>query len=98
MPIDITKNKQGIHKSKGGLIRSFVEIKNEKIKDISISGDFFLFPEEALSKIIEELKGTMANREAIQKKIETTYKKENIQSPGTTPADFTESIMKALEG
>ncbi|MCE8423282.1 MAG: hypothetical protein J5U19_12510 [Candidatus Methanoperedens sp.] len=89
--------KQGIHKSKGGLIRSFVGTENGIIDDISISGDFFLFPEEALSKIIEELKGAAAKREEIQKNIEATYKKENIQSPGTTPSDFTESIMKSLE-
>lgn len=96
--MDSSKIKRGIHKSKGGLIRSFVTIENGIIKDISISGDFFLFPEEALFKILEQLKGTPAKREKIQRNIEKTYEKENIQSPGTTPADFVESIMKALEG
>ena len=95
--MDSSKIKQGIHKSKGGLIRSFVTIENSIIKDIRISGDFFLFPEEAIFKIIEQLKGTPAKREVIQKIIEETYEKENIQSPGTAPSDFTESIMKALE-
>ncbi len=95
--MDSSKIKQGIHKSKGGLIRSFVTIENSIIKDIRISGDFFLFPEEAFFKIIEQLKGTPAKREEIQKNIEETYEKENIQSPGTAPSDFTESIMKALE-
>jgi len=95
--MDSSKIKQGIHKSKGGLIRSFVTIENSIIKDIRISGDFFLFPEEAIFKIIEQLKGTPAKREEIQKNIEETYEKENIQSPGTAPSDFTESIMKALE-
>ena len=95
--MDSSKIKQGIHKSKGGLIRSFVTIENSIIKDIRISGDFFLFPEEAIFKMIEQLKGTPAKREEIQKNIEETYEKENIQSPGTAPSDFTESIMKALE-
>ncbi len=95
--MDSSKIKQGIHKSKGGLIRSFVTIENSIIKDIRISGDFFLFPEEAIFKILEQLKGTPAKREEIQKNIEETYEKENIQSPGTAPSDFTESIMKALE-
>ena len=57
-----------------------------------------MFPEEALFVILERLKGTPANRAAIQKNIEETYTKENIQSPGTSPSDFVESIMKALEG
>ncbi len=92
-----SKTKQGIHKSKGGLIRSFVKVQDGTIKDIEISGDFFLFPEEALFKILEQLKGTQADRDEIQKNIEWIYEKEHIQSPGTLPCDFTESIMKALE-
>lgn len=95
--MNTSKTRQGIHKSRGGLIRSFVATENGMIKDITISGDFFLFPEEALFEIIGHLKGAPANREKLRKNIEETYKKENIQSPGTTPSDFTESIMKALE-
>jgi hypothetical protein len=91
------KTKQGLYKSKGGLIRSFVNTENGIIKDISISGDFFLFPEDAFFKIIQELKGIPAIRQDIERKIQEVYNKENIQSPGTFPADFAESIMKALE-
>ncbi len=89
--------KKGIHKSKGGLIRSFVRIEQGIIKEVTVSGDFFLFPEEAIFRMLEQLKGTPVIRDEIQKKIEEIYMKENIQSPGTTPADFTESIMKALK-
>ncbi len=96
--MEISKTKKGIHKSKGGLIRSFLVIENGKIRDIEISGDFFLFPEDAIFKILEELKDMPAERDEIQKNIESTYERENIQAPGTTPADFTESIMKAVEG
>lgn len=95
--MDILKTKPGIHKSKGGLIRSFVILENGKIKDITISGDFFLFPEEAVFKILDNLKGTPAKREDLLKNIEDTYAKESIRSPGTAPLDFAESIMKALE-
>ncbi|KCZ73435.1 Bacterial lipoate protein ligase C-terminus [Candidatus Methanoperedens nitroreducens] len=95
--MDISETKQGIYKSKGGLIRSFVSIEDGMIKEITISGDFFMFPEEAIFKILGQLKGTPANREEIQKNIEAIYQKEGIQSPGTAPSDFTESIMKALE-
>jgi lipoate-protein ligase A len=93
----ISKTKQGIHKSKGGLIRSFVTVEDGYIEDITISGDFFMSPEEALFIILEQLKGKPANRAALQKNIEEIYEKENIQSPGTAPSDFVESIMKALE-
>ena len=95
--MEIPKTKQGIHKSRGGLIRSFVTLERGSIMEITISGDFFLFPEEAIFAILENLRGTPAKREDIQKNIEGTYEKENINSPGTLPSDFTESIMKALE-
>ncbi len=95
--MEILKTKPGIHKSRGGLIRSFVKIENGKIKDITISGDLFLFPEVAVFKLLENLKGTPVKREELLKNIEETYALENIQSPGTAPSDFTESIMKALE-
>jgi lipoate-protein ligase A len=94
----VIKTQQGLHKSKGGLIRSFVRTENGIIKDINISGDFFLFPEDAFFKMIQELKGIPAIREDLERKIQEVYLKENIQSPGTLPADFAESIMKALEG
>lgn len=92
------KTPQGIHKSKGGIIRSFVKAKNGIIEEISISGDFFMFPEEAFFEIAKGLKGTRAKREDVEKKIEEIYGKENIQSPGTSPSDFAESIMRSLEG
>ena len=95
--MEIPKTKQGIHKSRGGLIRSFVSEDHGIIREVTISGDFFLFPEDAVFRILENLRGTAAKREAIQKNIEETYEKEKIQSPGTAPSDFTESIMKALE-
>ena len=46
--------KQGIHKSKGGLIRSFVKLEGNQIEDIAFSGDFFLFPETAIEQIALE--------------------------------------------
>jgi hypothetical protein len=48
--------------------------------------------------MIQDLKGIPAIREDIVQKIQEVYIKENIQSPGTLPADFAESIMKSLEG
>jgi outer membrane protein assembly factor BamA len=89
--------RQGIHKSRGGLIRSFVKEKNDRIEDITFSGDFFLFPEEAIFSIIESLKGKMLKREEIVETITSVYRAKRVESPGTTPDDFAESILKALE-
>ncbi|MDF1557099.1 MAG: lipoate protein ligase C-terminal domain-containing protein [ANME-2 cluster archaeon] len=90
--------RKGIHKSKGGVIRSFVKVDDGTITDITFSGDFFLFPEDAIDSIEEGLKGTDANNDAVLLAVELVYESEHIQSPGTTPEDFTISIMQAVRG
>ena len=40
--------REGRHKSKGGLIHSFVKLEGSQIEDIAFSRDFFLFPETAI--------------------------------------------------
>ncbi len=89
---------KGIHKSKGGVIRSFLKVDGGTITDITFSGDFFMFPEDAIDSIEEGLKGTAANNEAVLSAVEQVYGSKQIQSPGTTPEDFTISIMQAVGG
>jgi lipoate-protein ligase A len=89
---------KGIHKSKGGIIRSFLKVDNGLISDISFSGDFFMFPEDAIDVILAQLNGTAATEEAVLSAVREVYKSEGIQSPGTTPEDFTTSIMQAIGG
>ncbi|MCL7413365.1 MAG: hypothetical protein M8353_07075 [ANME-2 cluster archaeon] len=90
--------RKGIYKSTGGIIRSFLKIDGGTITDITFSGDFFMFPEEAIDSIEERLKGTAANTAAVLQAVEQVYRSEHIQSPGTTPEDFTRSIMQAVGG
>ena len=89
--------KEGRHKSKGGLIRSFVKLGGNKIQDIEFSGDFFLFPESAIEQITESLKGTYANSDSVLAAVREAYESESITAPGTAPEDFTTSIMQAIE-
>jgi lipoate-protein ligase A len=89
---------KGIYKSKGGIIRSFLKVDKGKITDITFSGDFFLLPEDAIDLITQRLIGTDTEKDSIRYVVEDVYKTEQIQSPGTTPEDFTRSIMQAIGG
>lgn len=89
--------KQGRHKSKGGLIRSFVKLKDNTIEDISFSGDFFLFPESAIELVIVFLKGTAATYDSVLHAVRVAYESERVTAPGTSPEDFAISIMQAIE-
>ncbi|MHA1271064.1 MAG: lipoyl protein ligase domain-containing protein [Candidatus Helarchaeota archaeon] len=94
--IKIAKNSgvvQSIYKASGGLIKILIELVNLRIKDILISGDFFIYPENSLRLLENELKGKMFNINELQATIYQFYKNFNIEALGVEPKDF----IKAFE-
>lgn len=86
----------GLYKAKGGLIRSAEEIENKKtIRDVVVSGDFNLFPKEALGDVENALKNKDFEQNTIKKEVERMYDKKKIESPGVGPADITKTITEA---
>jgi lipoate-protein ligase A len=86
----------GLYKAKGGLIRTAEEIENKKrIRDIIVSGDFNLFPKDALTEVEKDLKNKDFSRKAIEKSIEKTYGQKKIESPGVEPEDIARTITEA---
>jgi lipoate-protein ligase A len=86
----------GLYKAKGGLIRSAGEIENKKkITDIAVSGDFNLFPKEALNDVENALKNKDFDKEVIAREVEKAYAKRKIESPGVAPEDIAKTIAEA---
>ena len=83
-------------KAQGGLIRVITRLREGRIDDVSISGDFTLFPSFALGALEQALRGTRATPETLKSKIEEVYYRLSIQSPGVTSSDFTTAIMNAV--
>ena len=82
--------RQKIHKAPGGLIRATTEVEDGVIAGVSISGDFFFFPEEKLVELEAALVGVQAaETEAV---IAGFYEQHGIESPGVTPADLTQAM------
>lgn len=79
----------------GKMIRIRVEYIDNKIKDINITGDFFLHPEEAIENIEEELKGVDLEEKRIIEKLEKTVKKHNIKFFGINEQSLARAIMVA---
>ncbi len=86
---------EGILKVEGGLLRIDVEVQENKIKDIKITGDFFFFPEEKIEELEEVLKGAEASEEKIAEIIEKFYKENEIEA-SISPKDIAAAIMRAL--
>jgi lipoate-protein ligase A len=83
-------------KALGGLIRVIVRLREGRIDDVSISGDFTLLPSFALGALEKAIRGIKATSETLQARLQEAYYCMNIQSPGVSPVDFTIAIMYAV--
>jgi len=87
----------GLHKARGGLIRTAEEISKGKIEDITISGDFTFFPKEQLMGLEESLEKVPIEEDQIIEKVEAFYKKERVESPGVESKDFALTILNPVK-
>jgi len=77
---------QHAHKAPGGLMKAVYELKENKISNLSISGDFFCYPRKAISDLESNLEGS--NLAEIGGLITKFYKKTEFEIPGITLADW----------
>jgi len=83
----------GIHKAKGGLIRTVEELEERKITEIGISGDFQFYPKDELTSMEVELRETEFEEQELRGKIQQFYEEHRVQAPGVTSEDFTTAII-----
>lgn len=83
-------------KAQGGLIRVIARLRESRIDDVSISGDFTLLPSFALGALEQAIRGIKATPETLEARLQEAYNRMNIQSPGVSPVDFTTAIMNAV--
>jgi len=82
--------KQKMHKAPGGLIRATTEVQDGIIAAVSISGDFFFFPEGRLVDLEAALVGV--SEVDVEVSIARFYEEQGVESPGVTPADFAQVL------
>jgi lipoate-protein ligase A len=86
----------GLHKAKGGLIRTTEEISRGRIVDINISGDFTFFPKEQLVGLEESLEKVSLEEEKIIERVETYYEEKKVESPGVESKDIAKTILDPI--
>ncbi|MDZ7611197.1 MAG: lipoate protein ligase C-terminal domain-containing protein [Candidatus Moranbacteria bacterium] len=85
--------KKTIHKVSGGkLLRIKAEINNSVIREIKITGDFFIHPENDLMKIEEILQGKQIDQ--AKQAVDEFTEKNQTQIIGFTSADLQEALKK----
>jgi lipoate-protein ligase A len=75
-----------VHKAPGGLIRADFEVGEGRFLTVSLSGDFFCFPEEGVSWLENMLEG-QALQDA-RKLIVSLYSDQGIETPGIEVDDW----------
>lgn len=70
---------------------------DKAIQKIQITGDFFLYPEEAIETIQKQLQGTDLNKEKLTHKINEIFKQEKIEAFGFNSEQLAEAILGACK-
>lgn len=84
---------QKMKKLPGGLMKILMEIDNKIIKDILITGDFWIIPENTIKTIEKRLIGKKLDINIIKEEISKVYDELNAQSPGTSIKEFSNLIV-----
>jgi lipoate---protein ligase len=90
---------QSIYKvPQGKLLKISLESDNKQhIKDISISGDFFAYPEESIQKLEEVLKKSPLEKNQLFTIISHFISSNEVQFIGIDAESLTEGIMRCLD-
>jgi transcriptional regulator NrdR family protein len=72
-------------------------VSEERIEDVTLSGDFAFFPKEQLTGLEESLEKVPLKGERITETVETFYQERQIQSPGVESKDIAQTILNPIK-
>ena len=88
----------GEYKTPGGkMVVADFEVRDGRLTDVRISGDFFLYPEEALAAINAALCGAAIDESNLAERI-TAALPPGTELMGFTPEAVAEAIRRGLAG
>jgi len=85
-------------KAPKGVIKVELELTDGIISCISLSGDFFMYPEDALERLERALVGVKAERGSLLTAVQRFYSSTGVQTPMVEPAHWVEAILRAAGG
>jgi lipoate-protein ligase A len=97
-PVRSVKIRSGVevmhkmHKATGGLIRADFEVFEGRLSGVLISGDFFCYPEDAITQLESLLEGTAA--EDVHKVLSDFCSRQEVEIPGVEFNDWMSVFSK----
>ncbi len=90
--------REAAYKAPGGLIRATIRVQEAILDDLTLSGDFFIYPQESLPLLEAAMVGSTIEQGELQKRAASFWHDQQIQAPGLTPDDVARVIMQAVAG
>lgn len=83
----------------GKLLKVFLDYdeKDNLIKSVSVTGDFFAYPEEAIEIMENKLRDTLLDRGCLLEKIQSIIKEYNIEFIGLNAEGLADGILMCLK-
>lgn len=82
-------------KAPKGVIKVELELSDDVISSLALSGDFFLYPEEAIEQLEKTLRGVRAERASLLAVVREFYSSSGVRTPMLEPKHWVEAILKA---
>jgi lipoate-protein ligase A len=90
---------RGEFKTPGGkLVAVEFVVRNKTLHDVVVTGDFFLYPEEALPRLAASLEGAAVTESAAEyaRRVQGAIK-DGVELLGTSPEGIAIAVLRALE-
>lgn len=95
---EMSKEKKAILKNPGEkLLRVTVYTDGDRIGNVRLAGDFFIYPEETILDLESCLATLQPEPRAIIEAVERVIHHKNIQMVGISPATIAEGVCRAME-
>jgi lipoate-protein ligase A len=88
---------ESAYKAPGGLIRATARLREGRLDDLTLSGDFTLLPSFAVGALEQALRGVALEAGPVRSRVGEFYRSLSVQSPGVEVDDWVNAIM-AIKG
>jgi len=86
---------EAAHKAAGGLIRCLAVVRDDRLEDVSFSGDFTARPADVPAQLAEALVGCQVGENALHERVSTYYDQVRPETPGVTAEDWVTAVLQA---
>lgn len=83
---------QRVVKLPGGLVRLTATNREDRLYDIHLSGDFFIYPQDAVVDLEAALEGAEAEQGTLAERITDFFAEGGIEAPGISPEALAEAL------